>query len=275
MSRPQILVAVDASDAAVAAVRVSGAIASALDARIVVLHVHEPGRNGPYDEAPETRAVRVLAERGLVAHIHARSGEASSEILAAATTLKPDLLVMGSRGRSTMSGMLVGSVSRPVLANATCPVLLVRASTAMIHAPYTILLAVERGSGLEPLLRVTARLAKALPARVIAIHVSYPGGEDVERDLDATRTHGEEALSSAASMLAAVGVTVETESLTSTAELSHAIARHADQVRADLIVLGRHRPAGSLEPAPAGKAGLVSRLSSRPVLVTSEHGRAR
>ena len=54
------------------------------------------------------------------------AGNAGEEILKAAETEKMDTIVMGSRGRSTASKLLLGSVSHNVLHNATCPVVIVR-----------------------------------------------------------------------------------------------------------------------------------------------------
>lgn len=41
-----------------------------------------------------------------------------------------DLLVVGSRGHGEFTGILLGSVAQHVIAHATCPVVVVRASTA-------------------------------------------------------------------------------------------------------------------------------------------------
>ena len=54
------------------------------------------------------------------------AGNAGEEILKAAEREKIDTIVMGSRGISTDSKLLLGSVSHNVLHNATCPVVIVR-----------------------------------------------------------------------------------------------------------------------------------------------------
>jgi nucleotide-binding universal stress UspA family protein len=48
-------------------------------------------------------------------------GDPRGEVLAAAERVKPDIIVMGSRG-SGMASMLLGSVVRTVLRQARCPV---------------------------------------------------------------------------------------------------------------------------------------------------------
>jgi nucleotide-binding universal stress UspA family protein len=54
------------------------------------------------------------------------AGNAGEEILRTAEREKVDTIVMGSRGLSTASELLLGSVSNNVLHNARCPVVIVR-----------------------------------------------------------------------------------------------------------------------------------------------------
>ncbi len=56
-----------------------------------------------------------------------RTGDAADEILAAATDGETDLIVMGSRGRTGLASVLLGSVARNVLHSASASVLIVRA----------------------------------------------------------------------------------------------------------------------------------------------------
>lgn len=53
-------------------------------------------------------------------------GEPAETVALEAERVKPDLLVMGSRGRSDIKGLLLGSVTRGVLARTKLPVLIVR-----------------------------------------------------------------------------------------------------------------------------------------------------
>ena len=55
-----------------------------------------------------------------------RRGEPSHEILAAATEVKADMILMGSRGLGQIGGLILGSVSERVLHGAHVPVLIVR-----------------------------------------------------------------------------------------------------------------------------------------------------
>lgn len=274
--RSHLLVAVDPSGAATAAAAVAGKVAVALNADVSVLHVHEVGFTDRGSGTPELKALRVVADLGAVAHVEARSGEPVEEILGAVRALKPDLLVIGTRGRSNLAGLLLGSVSQEVVARAACPVLLVRADAGAVGAPYKIVLAVEGLAGLKPLLNVTKKLAGALGARVYAVHVGYPGGEAVERAVyHAPRSHGEQAAGEAAEWLSRAGVDAEAVALTSRAGLPRAIAKYADSVGADLIVMGAHVAPGSRGDARIGPAISVAHVAEQPVLVAREDSEPR
>ena len=53
-------------------------------------------------------------------------GEAVQAIVERAEVLKPDLIVMGTRGRSPLGALVLGSVANGVLGNCKVPVLLIR-----------------------------------------------------------------------------------------------------------------------------------------------------
>ena len=53
-------------------------------------------------------------------------GPAAAAIVAKAEVLRPDMIIMGTHGRSPLSSLVLGSVSNDVLANCKVPVLLIR-----------------------------------------------------------------------------------------------------------------------------------------------------
>ncbi|HET7465302.1 MAG TPA: universal stress protein [Candidatus Dormibacteraeota bacterium] len=276
MRRTRILLAIDASDASAAAVRLAGGIASALKADVAVLHAHEPGFSDTGHDAPESRAAAALAAAGIPARIEVRSGEPAEEIVAASRRVKPDLLVMGSRGRSRLGKAILGSVSQEVMARVTCPVLLVRADGDTVAGPYSIVVAVEGQVGLDPLLAVTKKLARALSAKVFLVHVSYPRGEELERTIyHAHESHGEQALASAAAALVRAGLQVESKVLNTRAGLARSLAEFSESIGADLIVMGAHPAATEFGPAIIGPAVSVSHLSRRPLVVAREDAKRR
>lgn len=71
-------------------------------------------------------ARRMLSRAKLECEELGRVGEIAPTILKLAKSERADLIVMGSHGRGAVQGMLLGSVSAKVLANATVPVTIVR-----------------------------------------------------------------------------------------------------------------------------------------------------
>lgn len=63
---------------------------------------------------------------GLLAQAEMRDGDAAEEIVAAAERWDADLIVMGSRGRSGVTRVVLGSAARDVLQHAHCSVLIAR-----------------------------------------------------------------------------------------------------------------------------------------------------
>jgi nucleotide-binding universal stress UspA family protein len=55
-----------------------------------------------------------------------RVGHAAEEILAAAKKSKVDLIVIGTKGRGGLGGLLLGSVAQKVLSSADVPVMVIR-----------------------------------------------------------------------------------------------------------------------------------------------------
>jgi len=75
------------------------------------------------------RAVKQLEADGVDASgdaVAARSGSIAPTIIEAAHTLGCDLIVMGTRGLSDFSGLMVGSIAHKVIHHADRPVLVVR-----------------------------------------------------------------------------------------------------------------------------------------------------
>jgi nucleotide-binding universal stress UspA family protein len=75
----------------------------------------------------ELAAARKALDKAEVRHdMIIRTGHVADEIVAAATRGKFDLIVLGSKGRSAIRDLLMGSVAKRVSEIATVPVLLVK-----------------------------------------------------------------------------------------------------------------------------------------------------
>lgn len=71
-------------------------------------------------------ARKILDGAGVKHDMEVRTGHISQEIVSCAKTGKFDLIVLGSKGRSAISDLLLGSVAQRVLATAEIPVILVK-----------------------------------------------------------------------------------------------------------------------------------------------------
>jgi nucleotide-binding universal stress UspA family protein len=140
-----ILVAVDGSRAAAKALEEAIELAVAEGARLTLISVATPPRfwtSGPYVALYPTEAeleahawnVVEAAERlvpeGVPVSTVVRKGQAAEAILKRVEHAEHDLVVMGSRGLGTARSLLLGSVSRAVLAQSPVPVLIAHAEPA-------------------------------------------------------------------------------------------------------------------------------------------------
>jgi nucleotide-binding universal stress UspA family protein len=139
-----ILVAVDGSEAAAKALEEAIDVARAEGARLTLINVAVPHvySAGPYVVPPQTdeeleRAAQKLLDRaealvpdGVPVSTVVRHGPVAEAILERAEAAQHDLIVMGSRGLGPAGALLLGSVSRAVLAHSPVPVLVARAAPA-------------------------------------------------------------------------------------------------------------------------------------------------
>ncbi len=139
-----ILVAVDGSPAATAALMQAIDLARTEGARLTLISVAAPPRwqvaAGPYyvplpAEDELERAARETLDRaealvpeGVPVSTAFRRGRIAEEILKRVETGEHDLVVIGSRGLGRAGALLLGSVSRAVLAGSPVPVLIARAA---------------------------------------------------------------------------------------------------------------------------------------------------
>jgi nucleotide-binding universal stress UspA family protein len=146
----RILVPIDFSPPARAALQYARFLADKLGASVEVLHVFEPpGYVGPdtlallpitagHHEWGETKAEverqveQFLAEAAgspVTRTVRVEAGEPSDAILRVAAEDRADLVVMGTHGRTGLSRLLIGSVAEAVLRRSSCPVLTLRLPT--------------------------------------------------------------------------------------------------------------------------------------------------
>jgi universal stress protein A len=128
-----ILCPVDFSNCSQLAVELAGKLCRSVDtpkpAKVVLLHITEPGKEAPsMIEYVTDAAQQRLRDDG---HFDSKTkieyltlkGKPSSVIVDYAKKKKVDLIVMGTRGQSAFKKLMVGSVAESVMQDAPCPVI--------------------------------------------------------------------------------------------------------------------------------------------------------
>jgi len=140
MSTPVILLPVDGSDHATRAAGYALKIAGLMSAHVQLLNCHRPfpvKLGEPYFQQAIDKIVDkantmlepfrlTLAEKGIEYADLIMEGPPAEKICDVARIENCEMIIMGSRGRSDLKGLLLGSVAHRVLQQAPCPVLVVR-----------------------------------------------------------------------------------------------------------------------------------------------------
>jgi nucleotide-binding universal stress UspA family protein len=134
----RILLPVDGSPQSEQAVQLAAKLAAPGGNEVVVIHVIEliPAKMGPAEfelredaQALVERYAKQLADAGVSATTRvtrALSGRVGRVLVDAASDLEVGVIVMGCRGRSDLTSLLLGSVAHEVLRHSRCPVLIAR-----------------------------------------------------------------------------------------------------------------------------------------------------
>jgi nucleotide-binding universal stress UspA family protein len=136
----RILVAVDHSEMSDRAVRAARDLAVLSKGEVWVLHLRERevgakvgvlvmDETAVEADARVAASVEVLTQAGVKAHGEVRNtvfGYAAREIVNDAIEVDADVIVLGSRGRGDLAGLLLGSTAHKVIHLSDRPVLVVR-----------------------------------------------------------------------------------------------------------------------------------------------------
>lgn len=184
------------------------------------------GREDPDLHAADVahEAVAYLRYAGCAAIAEPAIGPASRAIVDAATRIRADMIVLGSRGRGRWTGALLGSTARAVMHGSSIPVLVVRGHPAI---PQWILLAVNELRGV----RSGAHALGLLPWPAdAAVHVLTPSRDGATPDVP----HLAEVFDEAKRALPGMDLRVHAADHGPFASEIH---RYTQQLEADLIVL--------------------------------------
>ena len=135
----KVLVAVDHSEVSERVLAAARDLALLSKGEVWVVHLREreviaqlgrvPSESESEAEAAVTSALESLSAAGVRAHGEVRDtlfGHAAREIIEEARERGADVIVMGSRGRGDLTGLVLGSTAHKVIHLADRPVLVVR-----------------------------------------------------------------------------------------------------------------------------------------------------
>lgn len=151
MKAKNIVVAMDFSASAEAALQLATSLARDTGAVLHIVHVREPNamyildsHYGNVTPFPELSTLNAILEKVVPAdaevpyrHWLRASGNVSKEILKVAMEHDADLIMMGTHGRKGPARLLVGSVAESVIRHASCPVLTLKHPRSSIVEPVT------------------------------------------------------------------------------------------------------------------------------------------
>jgi nucleotide-binding universal stress UspA family protein len=183
-------------------------------------------------------------------------GSPAREVLRVAEEWKPDLVVVGSHGRSALGRFLLGSVSQKVLNEARSSVRVARSRVEVEPTPARLLIGVDGSQGAEAALREVA--ARSWPrgseARVCVVEdPPIPVGvgrfipplrEVIEEENRAERDWVCETVESAVACLSTAGLVAT--SLVATGDPRRVLVEEAERWGADTIFVGARGHGGRL-----------------------------
>ena len=299
----KILVPIDFSDTSLAALAHAVSLAKVFNAEITVIHVIPPAESTAFAAGPEAvmagwgadenarefeqrlqaGAEQQLREaiatyRGQVTDLQTRVlwGAAFMEVIHLVLEEGYDLVVVGTRGRSAMSRMLVGSTSTKLVRKCPCPVWVVKPDAQ--PALGTILAPIDFSDVSHESLRLAGALAAQFDSALHVLHVfasdhAYYLDLLSEDELDLRPPwHRHELISQLRTFVKDSGVAIEPILHVEKGDVARHILAKADQIGAGLIVMGTLGRAGVAGLLIGNTAEKVLHTSDRPLLATKPLG---
>jgi nucleotide-binding universal stress UspA family protein len=216
--------------------------------------------------------------RGIVATTRMATGIPSEEVITAARAEDSDLIVVGTKGKTGLAHVLLGSTAERVIRGAPCPVLAVRTEPSaaeddgILSRPVTferILVPVDFSDCSLDALEYAAGVAQQAKASLVLLHVVEPVSYGLDFALShvGTREHVREIwmkrLEELTSALRASHVPVESQLRGGLP--ADSILDSAQTIPCDLIVMGTHGRRGISHALSGSVAEAVMRKAHCPV----------
>ncbi len=283
----RILLATDCSREAARAQELAVFLAKACRAELDILTVLEapPGMDPEYQvnqvylnqlENEAGKAVdRVVGEagrRGVHTKVRLLRGIPAQQINDTARELKSDLIVMGTRGRTGLAHVLLGSTAEGVVRGAPCPVLTVR-SAGSVNQPVhitRILVPVDFSDCSLEAMEYTVEAAREFSASVTILHVIEPASYGLDftlshaGDAERTRKALDRQLGEFTALFKGQGFAAQHQLQSGAPGI--VIPDVARTLEADLVIMGTHGRRGFSHLVSGSVAEAVLRNAPCPVL---------
>ena len=289
----KILFATDGSEDSELAATSAVGLAKITGSELHVVHVgpavpehFEPTEVEPVRTTQE--AQRILDEQvkqienlgDTVTQSHLRMGGAAEEALNLAEELSAGLIVLGSRGRGRIRRLVMGSVSDSVIRHAHCPVMVTRWKPVVF--PAKILLATDGSEEAALAAQSAADLAVKTGSELHVVHVGkeLTHGGYVGVQVGPSPAGSQELLDRQARKLLEVQLermreaagTSEAEAHLMSGRADEEIVVLAEQMGADLVVLGSRGLGGVRRALIGSVSDSVARHAHCPVMVVRKEG---
>ena len=292
-----ILCAVDLSTSSRPALKMAVALSRTFGARLYVIEAMDTSvpvlPNGQSLAGPMPAALRDAAQRHLDQFVRAArpsgidvtaaaiEGPTVDTILRRARTLRADLLVTGTHGRTGFRRFAFGSIAEKVVREAECPVLVVPPGSRIPPLPFRTVVC---GVDFEPASLDGVAYAGELIAprgRLVLAHaIDWPFGAETAQSPIPIRTLRESLERTAALQLRRAGRRIDRPDVRLEEEVGigkpyEHVLRSARKYRADLIVMGPHGRASIRLALLGSTTHQVIRDAPCPVLTVRGAARRR
>jgi nucleotide-binding universal stress UspA family protein len=247
----EILIPIDFSERCLGAARFSIPLAERFHSEITLLHVEAPPEAYPdrdleREVPPEKRLRDFLC--AAFAHLDVKrilrvGPDVAQEIVQYAREHGSDLIMMPTHGYGAFRRFLLGSTTAKVLYDTSCPVWtgahLAQGPPAEWINPTTVVCAVDHDAGSEKALKWASRLASALDADLVLVHVEprlqSPGEGYYSKEFhEQMMTEANQKMDK---LQVAAGTRAEVQIRGGIVQ--HAVSRAAEDLDTDLLVIGR------------------------------------
>jgi nucleotide-binding universal stress UspA family protein len=264
-----ILVPLDGSQLARAAIGVGRAILSRVSGRLILFHAYWPGL--PVDEADqaiesELEPLRALGiDVTLERRATPRDEETGRVIADAAEELGADLIVMTTHGRGGLGRWLFGSVTEQVIRSARVPLMMAPSELAVDWPGCnraSVLVALDGSDSAERALAPATRLARALRGEMILARILPDEGSPQDA------AGSDEAKSYLLSISSKLGCNeLRARTIVRRGDAGRAIAALAHERNVSVIAIGAPEKDSSRRCALGSAAMGIVRRSNVPILV--------